>query len=100
MGMFCHYNCMEKILLGLVMFFIMNVYHTFEVRKRTITSLDIIKVEQSMKLMHFGKYLTSSLKTFLPIFVETLRLYGGLNYISFALLFLELFVTVGISFRD
>ena len=91
---------MEKILLGLVMFFIMNVYHTFEVRKRTITSLDIIKVEQSMKLIHFGKYLPSSLKTFLPIFVETLRLYGGLNYISFALLFLELFVTVGISFRD
>ena len=82
------------------MFFIMNVYHTFEVRKRTITSLDIIKVEQSMKLIHFGKYLPSSLKTFLPIFVETLRLYGGLNYISFALLFLELFVTVGISFRD
>ena len=38
---------------SLNMFFFMTVYHTFKIRKRIITNLDIITVEQFMKIMHF-----------------------------------------------
>ena len=42
----------------------------------------------------FGKRLPNNLKNFLPIFVETLRLNGGLNHIMFLFIFFVLFVTV------
>ena len=36
----------------------MTVYHTFKVRQRTITNLDIITVEQFIKAMRFWKMFT------------------------------------------
>ena len=36
----------------------MTVYHTIKVRKRTITNLNIITVEQFMKLMSFWEMFT------------------------------------------
>ena len=66
----------------------MTVYHTFKVTQR-VTNLDIITVEQFMKLMRFWS-------NFVLIFVETLRLNGGLNHIIFLLLFLVLFVNVDV----
>ena len=44
--------------------------------------------------MRFWECLPNRLKKFLLIFVETLRLNGGLNYIIFLFLFLVLFVIV------
>ena len=40
--------------------------------------------------------LPNRLNNFLPIFVETLRLNGGLNHIMFLFLFLVLFATVDV----
>ena len=76
----------------------MTVYHTFKVRKKTLTNLDIIMLVQFMKLMRFWEMFTSRLKNLLSIFVEILRLYGGLTHLIFLLRLLALFVTMDISF--
>ena len=44
----------------------------------------------------FGKCLPNKLKNFLPIFIETLRLYSGVNHIILRFLFLMLFVTLDV----
>ena len=49
--MLCPYNCMEKVFLDHI--FIMTAYNFFKVRKRTVTNLDIIKVERFVKLICF-----------------------------------------------
>ena len=36
----------------------MSVYHTFKVRKGTVTNLAIVTIEQFMKLMRFSEMLT------------------------------------------
>ena len=82
--MFCSCSCMEKFVLDYLVYF----YYTFKVTQR-VTNLDIITVEQFMKLMRFWN-------NFVLIFVETLRLNGGLNHIIFLLLFLVLFVNVDV----
>ena len=76
----------------------MTVYHIFKVRKRTINNIDIIMKHILWSWCVFGNSWPSHLKNLLPIFVETLRLYGGLNHIVFLFLFLVLLVTADTSF--
>ena len=49
-----------------------------------------------MKLMRFWEMFTQKPNNFLPIFIETLRLNGGLKHLIFFFLVLVLFVTVDV----
>ena len=66
-----------------------NVFHVFGA---AIANFNVISVENILKCMIFGKYLSKRLRKWWPIFADTVLINGRLNQILF--LFAIYFVCV------
>ena len=91
--MLCPYSCMEKVFLALFKIFLWSFITLLKLGRELYLTVTLIRLNNLWSWLRFWEMFIQKADVSL-IFVETLRLYGGLKHIMSRFLFLVLFVTV------